>query len=350
MKAPERRNKSNVPQTEVATEAAMDSLQKAAIIMMTLDEERSQRLIGMMEETEIRSLSRAMATLGRAEATLVEKTIGEFQDEIGKTANLFGNVENTERMLRRVMSAEKVAEIMDDIRGPDGRNMWEKLANISPEVMATYLRNEHPQTAAVILAKLPGQHAAKILRQLPETLVNELSLRLVRMDNVQRSTLVDIEETLKREFMTNLSRSYERDSAAIVADMLNRSDPQMVERVMRQLELQEPHAAARIRRIMFTFDDLIRVDPDTFGVLIADCPLDKLPVALSGANPEIKELFLSNMSARAAAMLREEIESLPNQRRKVVEDAQAEIIAITRRLAESGKIFILDDGEGDEEE
>jgi flagellar motor switch protein FliG len=155
---------------------------------------------------------------------------------------------------------------------------------------------------------------------------------------------------LKREFMTNLSRSYDRDSSAIVAEVLNRSDPQTVERIMRLLEVQEPQAAARIRRIMFTFDDLIRVDGDTFGVLIAECPVDKLPVALSGASDEVKEMFLSNMSGRAASMLREEIENLPNQRRKAIEDAQGEIITITRRLAEAGKIFILEDGDGDNEE
>lgn len=329
--------------------AMMNTLQKAAIIMMTLDEERSQRLIRQLDEYEIRHLSRAMATLGRAETDVIEKTIGDFHSEVGRTGNLFGTIETTERMLRRIMPPEKVAEIMDDIRGPDGRNTWEKLANISPEVLSTYLRNEHPQTAAVILSRLPGQHAARVLRHLPEVLVNEIALRLVRMDNIQRGTLVDIEETLKREFMTNLSRSYDRDSSAILADMLNRSDPQMVDRVMRMIEVQEPQAASRIRRIMFTFDDLIRVDTDTFGVLIAECPVDKLPIALSGASEEIRELFLGNMSGRAASMLREEIESLPNQRRKSIEDAQGEIIAITRRLAEAGKIFILEDGDDAEE-
>lgn len=343
MKAPERRKAGQEPVKII------DPLQKAAIVMMLLDEDRSQRVVRHLSEEEVLRLSRAMANLGRADVDLVERTLSEFTQELGKTGNLLGNAETTERMLRRIMTPERVSEIMDEIRGPEGRNTWEKLSNISPEVLATYLRNEHPQTAAVILGKLPGQHAARVFRHLPEALVNDIALRLVRMDTVQRSTLLDIEETLKREFMTNLSRSYERDSSAILAEMLNRSDPTVVERIMQALEAQEPQAAARIRRIMFTFDDLVRVDTDTFGVLIAECPLDKLPVALSGASEEIRELFLGNMSARAAAMLREEIETLPTQRKKAVEDAQGEIIAITRRLAESGKIFLLEEGEDAEE-
>ncbi|CAH2605527.1 Flagellar motor switch protein FliG (plasmid) [Rhodovastum atsumiense] len=328
---------------------ATSPLDKAAIVMMVLDEERSHRIFSRLEEEEIRRLSRAMANLGRADVEVVERTISEFRNEVGRTGNVFGTVESTERLLRRMLPGEKVEEIMDEIKGPEGKNMWEKLSNISPEVLSSYLRNEYPQTAAVILAKLPAPHAARVLRLLPEPVAAEISVRLVRMDSIQRSVLVDIEETLKREFMTNLARSYERDSSSIMAEMLNRSDKDMVERVMRVLEEKEPQAAARIRRIMFTFEDLARVDRSTFGVLIAECPADRLPIALSGALPETRDLFLSNMSERAANMLREEIDAMPAQRRKTIDDAQAEIIAIAKRLAEEGRIFILDENEETEE-
>ncbi|HTR16051.1 MAG TPA: flagellar motor switch protein FliG [Acetobacteraceae bacterium] len=342
MRAPERRP-SRIPREEVPH--GSDSIDKVAIVMMALDEERSHRIFSKLDEEEIRSVSRAMANLGRVEVTMVEKAIADFRQEVGRTGNIFGTVETTERLLRRMLPGDKVDDIMDEIKGPEGKNMWEKLSNISPEVLATYLRNEYPQTAAVILAKLPAQHAARVLRLLPEALVAEISVRLVRMDSIQRSVLMDIEETLKREFITNLSRSYERDSSSIMAEMLNRSDKEMVEKVMRTIEEKEPQAAARIRRVMFTFEDLARVDPSTIGVLIAECPADKLPIALSGATKAIQDLFLSNMSERAANMLREELESLPTQRRKTIDDTQAEIIAITKRLADEGRIFILDEDE-----
>jgi flagellar motor switch protein FliG len=343
MKPPAERRKATQPDAPKAP----DQLQKAAIIMMALDEDRSQRLIGELDEDEIRRISRAMANLGRTETETVEQVVAEFRAEVGKTGNIFGTIESTERILRRILPNDRVAELMDEIRGPEGRNTWEKLANISPDVLAAYLRNEHPQTAAVILGRLPAQHAARVMRHLPENLVSDISLRLVRMENIQRTTLTDIEETLKREFMTNLSRSYERDCSSIVAEMLNRSEPDMVNRIMDVLESHEPQAAVRIRRIMFTFDDLVRVDRGTFGVLIAECPLERLPIALSGASADVRELFLGNMSERASAMMREEIETLPLQRRKTVDDAQSEIIAIARRLSDAGKIFILDDEEAE---
>lgn len=339
----ERRNRVAVREDEPK---ASDTLDKAAVVMMVLDEDRSQRIFAKLDEDEIRRLSRAMANLGRADATSVETTINEFRAEVGKAGHVFGTIESTERLLRRMLPSEKVDDIMDEIKGPQGKNMWEKLSNISPEILATYLRNEYPQTAAVILAKLPPQHAARVLRLLPEPMMTESSLRLVRMDRIQRSVLSDIEDTLKREFITNISRSYERDSSAIMAEVLNRADREVVDKIMRSIEENEPNTAARIRQIMFTFEDLVRVDPSTMGVLVAECPADKLPTALWGASETTRELFLSSMSERAGNMLRDELSALPNQRRKAVEDAQGEIIGIAKRLAEEGRIFMMEDDDG----
>lgn len=333
--------------TEVAKRSGR--LAKAAVVMMALDEERSHRIIGRLEEEEIRRLSAAMATLGRAEVDLVEKTLAEFRSEVGRTCNIIGNAETTEKLLRRILPPEKVAEIMEEIQGPNGKNIWEKLAHLPPQILAGYLRNEYPQTAGVILAKLPPQHAARVLRMLPERLVADIAVRLVRMNSVQRSVLSDIEETLKREFSTELSRAYGRDSTSIIAEMLNRSEKDVLDRVMAALEEHEPEAAARVRRVMFTFEDLQRVERSTFGLLIAECPAEKLPIALVGASSDMRELFLSSMSERAGNLLREEMESIAVPRRKVVDEAQAEIVGIAKRLADEGRIVILEDEEGEEE-
>jgi flagellar motor switch protein FliG len=338
VKAPQRTGRPTAAETT-------SPLDKIAIIMLVLDEERAQHVFAGLDEEEIRRLSRAMAHLGRADVALVDTTVTEFRNEVGRAGNIFGTVDSTERLLRRMLPGEKVDDIMGELKGPEGRNMWEKLANVSPEVLTSYLRNEYPQTVAVILAKLPPQHAARVLKLLPETLTADIAVRLVRMDSIQRAVLTDIEDTLKREFMINLARSYDRDSSAVVADMLNRCDRDLVDRVMATLEDKEPQAASRIRRIMFTFDDLARVDRSTFGLLISQCPAERLPVALSGATVVVRDLFLGSMSERAANMLREELEALPAQRRKVVDDAQAEIIVIAKKLADEGRIFIVDEDE-----
>jgi flagellar motor switch protein FliG len=332
--------------TEVSKRSA--TLPKAAIIMMALDDERSQRIFGRLDEEEVRRLSFAMASLGRVDVGMVEMTLAEFYAEVGQTCNIIGNIETTEKMLRRLLPPEKVDEIIEDIQGPNGKNIWEKLSHIPPPMLAGYLRNEYPQTAAAILSKLPAQHAARVLRVLPERLVGDIAVRMVRMNSVQRAVVTDIEETLKREFSTELTRSYGRDSTSVMAEILNRSGKEVLERVMAALEENEPEAAARVRRIMFTFDDLKRIDTTTFGMLIAECPAEKLPVALVGASEELRELFLSYMSERAGNMLREEMAIMPVPRHKVVEDAQSEIVALAKRMAEEGRIVIVEDD--DEEE
>ena len=118
-----------------------------------------------------------------------------------------------------------------------------------------------------------------------------------------------------------------------------------MELVISGLEADDPQVAARVRRLMFTFDDLTRIDRTTFGMLVAECAADRLPIALSGASAELRDLFLSSMSERAGNMLREEIDNLPPQRKRIVEEARAEIVALAKRLAEEGRIFILDSDE-----
>ncbi|WP_052389268.1 flagellar motor switch protein FliG [Belnapia moabensis] len=344
MKAPEpRRNL----RTTSGDAGPTDPLADVAVLFMALDEQRAQSIFARLEEEEIRRVSRSMSLLGKVDIEQVERVITRFRSEVGRTGSVIGTAESTERLLRRLLPNEKVNEIMDEIRGPEGKTMWEKLANISPEVLATYLKTELAQTAAVVLTKLPAQHAARVLALLPQASVDEIVLRMVRMDSIQKHVLNDIEQTLQREFITNLARSYERDSSQIVAEILNRTDKSLLERLMTHIEAREPQTASRIRRIMFTFDDLVRVDRSTFGTLVAECPTDKLQVALSGASQELRDMFLGSMSERAATMLRDEIDSMPAQRRKTVEDAQGEIITIAKRLADEGRIFILDEDEAE---
>lgn len=340
--------KASTPPSRTDLARSSGRIGKAAIIMMALDNDRSQRILTELDETEIRKLGAAMSKLGRAGVEQVEKAVTEFQVEVGRTCNVVGTLESTEKLLKLALPPEKVSEIMDEIKGPNGRNIWEKLAHLQPQMLAGYLRNEYPQTVAVILAKLPPGHAARVMRLLPERLTTDVAIRLVRMNSIQRAVVHDIEDTLKREFVTELSRSYERDSASIMAEMLNRSEKDVLERIMGALEDAEPQAAARIRRIMFTFEDLRRVDQSTFGVLIGECAVEKLPLALSGASPDLAERFLSCMSERAANMLREEMETMAAPRRKAVDEAQAEIVALARRLNDEGRILINDDEEDGE--
>jgi flagellar motor switch protein FliG len=323
----------------------LDALDRAAIILMTLDQNHAQQIFAKLEDEEIRRVSRTMANLGRTDAALVERTVSEFQAALGRAGNLVGSMQNTERMLRHVLPAPKVAEIMQDISGGTGK-VWEKLTQVPADALAAYLGNESPQTAAVILAKLPSQHAARVLPLLPN--MGEVALRIVRTERVQNTVMSDIEETLRREFVGDGAGSRGRDSSATLAELLNHADKAMVQQLLATMSEQDADAAVRVRRLMFGFEDLIRIDPATFGALVAECPAEKLPIALAAAEARLRDLFLLSMSERAGNMLREEIESMPAPRKRVVDEAQAEIVALAKRLAEEGRIFILNaDDDGD---
>ncbi len=322
----------------------LDALDKAAIILMTLDQTHAQQVFAKLEDEEIRRISRAMATLGRTDSSLVERTVSEFQAALGRAGNLVGSMQNTERMLRHVLPTQKVAEIMQDISGGAGK-VWEKLTQVPADTLAAYLNNESPQTVAVILAKLPAHHAARVLALLPDS--GEIALRIVRTERVQNTIMSDIEETLRREFVGDGSGARGSDSSATLAELLNCSDKAMVQQVLATMAEQDPDAAARVRRLMFGFEDLIRIDPVTFGALVAECTVERLPIALSGADAQLRDLFLSSMSERAGNMLREEIESMPAPRKRAVEEAQAEIVVLAKRHAQEGRIFNLNGDEHD---
>jgi flagellar motor switch protein FliG len=313
---------------------------------MTMDQARVQQIFSRLDDDEIRRVSRAMTNLGRTDGDLVTQTVAEFQSALGRAGSLVGSAHNTERMLRQVLPPQKAAEIIQDISGGRGSMVWEKLTQTTPEVLAGYLANESAQTAAVVLAKLPAQYAAQVLALLPD--IAEVALRIVRAKAVQNAVLTDLEETLRREFVGDGSAPRDKDSSRTLAELLNHSDKAMVQQVMTTMTERDAEAAMKVRRLMFGFEDLVRVDPATFGALIAECPAEKLPIALATADAPLRDLFLSRMSERAANMLREEMESMPAPRKRLVDDAQAEIVVLAKRLAAEGRIFILDADEAAE--
>ncbi len=322
--------------------------QKAAILLLSLSEEQSAKIFAMMDDEEIRELSIIMASLGNIGANLVERLFVEFADAISSTGSLVGTYESTERLLTKSIGKDRVAAIMEEIRGPAGRTMWDKLGNVNEQVLANYLKNEYPQTVAVVLSKIKADHSAKVLSLLPETFAMEVIMRLLRMENVQKEILDGVEQTLRTEFMSNLTRSSRKDSHELVADIFNGLDRNTESRFMSALEERNRESADRVKKLMFTFQDLIRIDSQGIQVLLRMAEREKLALALKGAPENIKDLFFSNMSARASKMLLEDMEGLGPVRMKDVEEAQAAIVATAKDLATSGEITIAEGNSNDE--
>ena len=322
--------------------------EKAAIFMLSLAREHTAVLFDLMEDEEIKELSSAMAALGTIDAAIVERIFEEFREQLYQTGSLVGSYDSTERLLLSSLPADKVSAIMEEIRGPAGRTMWDKLGYVNEEVLANYLKNEYPQTAAVVLSKIAPDHASRVLSVLPENFAMEVILRLLRMETVQKDVLAGIEKTLRVEFMSSLVASARQDSHEQMADIFNNLDRSTESRFMEALEERNQESAERIKSLMFTFEDLLRLDPSGIQVLLRQADKDQLATAMKGASEEIKELFFGNMSERAGKMMKEDMESMGPVRLKDVDNAQAQIVGTAKSLSEAGEIVISSGSDEDE--
>jgi len=289
-----------------------------------------------------------MSTLGTIEAETVEQLLLEFVGHMSASGALLGNYDATERLLQQYLPADRVHGIMDDIRGPAGRNMWEKLANVQEEVLANYLKNEYPQTVAVVLSKLRPEHAARVLAILPEDFSLDVVNRMLKMEAVQKEVLERVEATLRTEFMSSLSQTRRRDAHEVMAEIFNNFDRQTETRFITALEEQNRESAERIKTLMFTFDDLIKLDAGSAQTLMRHVDKDKLGVALKGATDGVRQFFLGNMSSRAAKMLVDDMQALGPVRLRDVDESQALLVNLAKDLAAKGEIMISKN-RGDEE-
>ena len=327
---------------------SLSGIEKAAIFMLSLDEEHAAQMFENMGDEEIRELSQGMANLGAASSEIVERLYVEFAEQLSSTGSLVGTPESTERLLSKVIGGERGNQIMEELRGPAGRTMWDKLANVNEHVLANYLKNEYPQTVAVIITKIRPDHAARVLAAFPETFSLEVINRMLRMESVQKEVVDDIERTLRSEFMSNLARTQRRDSHEMVAEIFNGLDRSTENQFMTMLEERNRDAAEKIRKLMFTFDDLATVDPAGVQAILRAVDKDKLGTALKGASDALTGLFFENMSERAAKILKEDMEAMGPVRMRDVEEAQVEIVAIAKDLADKGEIIISEGGGEDE--
>ena len=322
--------------------------EKAAILMLALGEDHGAPLWRLMDDDEIKEVSAAMATLGRVNANMVERVFVEFASNMTTSGNLIGSYESTERLLSKSLPSDRVTQIMEEIRGPAGRTMWDKLGNVNEQVLAAYLKNEYPQTVAVVLSKIKPEHAARVLANLPEDFALEVINRMLRMESVQKEVLDKVEQTLRTEFMSNLARTARRDAHELIAEIFNNLDRATEGKFITALEERSRESAERIKALMFTFEDLQKLDPNGVQVLMRAIEKSRLALALKGASDTLRDMFFSNMSERAAKLLREEMEQMGPVRLRDVDEAQMQMVQSAKDLAAQGQI-VLAENKGDDE-
>lgn len=316
--------------------------QRAAAMMLMLGGEHGAPIWEELSTDEIKELSVAIAQLGRVPAAAAEHLLIQFASEMSGMRSLHGSYETAERLLKGIVPDDRLKEIMEDIRGPSGRTMWDKLSNVNEVVLAAYLRNEYPQTVAVIMSKLKPDHCARVLGAMPQDFATEVIQRMLKLDHVQKDVLNEVEETLKLEFMSNLSRAQTVDPHEKMADVFNAMDRTTEEAMLSALDDKTPDSAERIRKLMFTFEDLAGLLPAAIGAVVRNADKKQLALALKGSPTEMAELFFNTMTTRAAKMLRDDIEGMGPVRARDCEEAQNGLVALAKSLAEKGEIALVD--------
>ncbi|MGF1477399.1 MAG: flagellar motor switch protein FliG [Geminicoccaceae bacterium] len=321
--------------------------EKVAILMLTLSEEHVGKLFANLEIDEIKEISQIMSVLGSIDAALVEHLLRQFGESMANGGKLVGSFETTEKLLEKFLDQDRVGMIMEEIRGPAGRTIWDKLGNVNEAVLASYLKNEYPQTVAVVLSKIKPDHSSRVLIHLPEDFGMEVVMRMLRMETVQKDILADVEKTLRSEFVSTLARTQRRDNHEVMAEIFNYFDRTTETRFIGMLEERNKESADKIRNLMFTFDDLNKLDDAGVQVLMRNVGSDVLALALKGTGEKLREQFTKNMSERAAKILREDMDSLGPVRLRDVEEAQSTLVTIAKDLSANGEIM-LSDGKEDE--
>jgi flagellar motor switch protein FliG len=309
----------------------MSGPKRAAILMLALGEQYGGKVWSRLDDDEVRELSMAMSTLGTVEADVVEDLLLEFVSRMSASGALLGTFDATERLLQQYLPSDQVSGIMDEMRGPAGRNMWEKLSNVQEEVLANYLKNEYPQTIAVVLSKQRPEHAARVLAILPEDMALDVVNRMLRMEAVQKEVIERVEQTLRTEFMSNLSQTRRRDAHEVMAEIFNNFDRQTETRFITSLEEENRESAERIKALMFTFDDLVKLDSASAQTLMRHIDKDKLGIALKSAHEDVRGFFLGHMSSRAGKMLLDDMAALGPVRLRDVDEAQALLVNLVSR-------------------
>jgi flagellar motor switch protein FliG len=330
-----------------ASDRALAGDEKAAVLMLALGPDYGRPIFQELNDDEVKTLSYAMAKLGPITQNMLDELLVEFVTSLSSNGSLAGNSDTTERLLLSFLPPDRVAALMEEIRGPAGRNMWEKLSNVPEDVLGNYLKNEYPQTIAVVLSKISTDHASRVLAVLPDELALDVVQRMLGLDPVQKDILEKIEQTLRVEFMSTLSTTKRRDSHEQMAEVFNAFDRQTEARFLTSLEEVSRDDADRIKALMFTFEDLTRLENSAIQTLLQKMDKKELALCLKGANDQAKEYFLGNMSARSAKLLRDDMEAMGPVRLKDVDDAQSRMVSTAKDLAAKGEI-VINKGKADE--
>jgi flagellar motor switch protein FliG len=329
--------------------ATLNGRKKAAVLLVTLGPERAADVFRHLRDEEIESLSLEMAKLHRVDPVTTEGVLEEMVATVQAYESLSaGGVEYARDVLERALGRDRADEIIGRLATVIEMRPFEFLRRTPPEQIVTFLHNEAPQTIALVIANLHTTLSASVLASLPEADQADIALRIARMGETSPEVVKQVEEVIKQKLATVVQQEYSiAGGVKSLADILNHADRSTERNVLDSLGETDEELAAEVRRLLFVFEDVVKLDDRAIQLVLREADQKDLALALRGVTDEVKERILANMSERGAQMLTEEMEYQPPQRKRVVEEAQGRIVAIVRKLEESGAL-VLSRGEADD--
>ena len=325
----------------VQTQTVLGGVTKAAIVMLLLGEDATSEVFRHLSEDEIERLAKEMAELGQVSAKMSESVLDEFhQTVVASEFATRGDIGYARRILEKTLGPEAARRILDRVmRSFQSTAGFKSLTAVDPEQLSKFILGEHPQTIALILAHLNSASAAQLITLLPDELRADVLTRMASLDDISPDVVRRISTVIEQRLKTLGGPSREQHGGVrAVAELFNRLERTISGPVLEAIETERPELAVSIRNLMFVFDDLVHIDDTGMREIVQRADKKALTIALKGASEEIRGRFFSNMSKRAAEMLREEMEVLGAVRLRDVEKAQQEIVSIARKLEEEGVI------------
>jgi flagellar motor switch protein FliG len=322
--------------------AAINSTQRAAVLMLLLGEDLAAEIIRFLNPKEVQALGAAMVQVAKFSQEAVNIVLDEFVEGLKKQNALsMGSTDYVEKVMRRALGDDKANSVLNRIMPGQGTKGLDILSWMDARGIADMIRGEHPQVIAIILSLLESEVAADVLTFMPADVRPEVIQRIASLDTVQPSAMVELETIMKQQFSKAASaQSSSFGGVKAAAKIMNNTKTELENSIMNGLNEIDPELMLKIQDNMFTFENLVSVDNKGIQVLMRNVEPDMLMLALKGASDEVKDRFFDNMSERARSMFKDDMEAKGPQRMVDVEDAQKKIMRIARKLSDSGELIL----------
>ena len=318
--------------------------------MVSLGSETSAKVMQQFDPELLEELAFEVASLGSVPPELKQQVVSEFRQMIAaKDYISFGGVDYARETLNKAVGADKAAAILSKLEQAIQETPFEFVRKVDPAQILNFIQDEHPQTIALVLAHLSSSVSSMVLASLPEELQEEVVYRISNMEQTSPDIIRDVEMVLERKLAAVIRPEMTKvGGVKAVAEMLNRVDRTTEKNIFTKLAERDPELANEVRGLMFVFDDIVMVTDAGIQRTLKEIDNKDLSLALKAANEDVRNKIFSNMSARAAGMIQEDMEYMGPVRLRDVEGAQTRIVEVIRRLEEAGEIVIL--GRGDEDQ